>query len=200
MEPPNYGLNPNYESQTLTRVENAFDDPNFRKRVSDQAPGWALFGAKAGGVNDDGQPNWFSSAKPLTKEESKAASSANINLQQLRNPNPINWHLGTLAAFDRLPILGDPSISKARTDASMALDATRVKKSDRAWELTTQERIGDKAREDSQSFQSSMNDRNIQARSQEVEQQGKLNMRQSMMNSVNERALANANAPFRRLT
>jgi len=47
-----------------------------------------------------------------------------------------------------------------------------------AFNLNRSERMSDKNREDSQAFESSMNDRNIQARSQEVKEQGKLNMRQ----------------------
>ena len=195
--PPNYGGPQPYQNEEFAKALELDKGGYLRSRVNEQAPGASfLFGAQFGGVNNSNQPNLFSSAKPLTPDEERSARLLGYKLEEIRNPTWFTPSLGLASAFERGQYLNDPVIGKNRTEFVLNQSASKTNQAKESRQFAFQERD----REDRQKFDLNLNSQNLEARAREVQEQGKINMRQSMLNAVNERYLANSNAPFRRLT
>lgn len=192
--PPNYGGPQPYQNEEFTKALELDKGGYLRNRVNEQAPGASfLFGMHFGGVNNSNQPNWFSSAKPLTPEEERSARLLGYNIDEIRNPTWFTPSLGLASAFERGKVLNDPQIGKNRTEMILAQSAAKTNQAKESRQFAFQER----GREDNQKFNLNLNTQNLEARAREVQEQGKLNMRQSMLNSVNDRRLAILNNPLK---
>lgn len=192
--PPNYGGPPAYQNEEFARALELDKGGYLRSRVSEQAPGMSfLFGAQFGGVNNSNQPNWFSNAKPLTDDEERSARLLGYKLDEIRNPAWFTPSLGLASAFERGQYLNDPAIGKNRLEFTLAQSAAKTNQAKESRQYAFQERD----REDTQKFNLNLNTQNLDARAREVQEQGKLNMRQSMIDSVNQRRLASINNPTR---
>ena len=84
---------------------------------------------------------------------------------------------------------------RAQIPAQLAAEDYNRRKEDRT--ISRQQSIQREDREDRQKFELNLNTQNINARAKEIQEQGKLNMRQSMLNSVNERRLAILSNPLK---
>jgi len=194
--PPNYGGPQPYQNEEFAKALELDKGGYLRSRVNEQAPGMSfLFGAQFGGVNNSNQPNLFSSAKPLTPDEERSARLLGYNIDEIRNPTWFTPSLGLASAFERGKVLNDPQVGKNRTEMILAQSAAKTNQAKESRQFAFQERD----REDRQKFDLSLNSQNLDARAREVQEQGKLNMRQSMINAVNDRRLASINNPTRLL-
>ena len=192
--PPNYGGPQPYQNEEFAKALELDKGGYLRNRVNEQAPGASfLFGMHFGGVNNSNQPNLFSSAKPLTPEEERSARILGYDLEEIKNPAWFTPSFGLASAFERGKVLNDPQIDKNRKEMILAQSAAKTNQAKESRQFAFQ----DRDREDTQKFNLNLNTQNLNARAKEVQEQGKLNMRQSMLNSVNERQAAIVSNPIR---
>lgn len=86
---------------------------------------------------------------------------------------------------------------ESREVIAPAIAAKTSIRTDKDFELRRQDELQRNDREDRQRFDLNLNTQNLDARARELQEQGKLNMRQSMLNSVNERQAAIISNPIR---
>lgn len=192
--PPNYGGPEAYQNEEFAKALELDRGGYLRQRVNEQAPGMSfLFGAHFGGVNNSNQPNLFSSAKPLTPEEERSARILGYDIDKIRNPAWFTPSFGLASAFERGEVLNNPKIEKNRLEVMMAQSASKANSAKESRQVAFQ----NQDREDRQKFDLNLNTQNLDARARELQEQGKLNMRQSMIDSVNQRRLASINNPIK---
>lgn len=103
-----------------------------------------------------------------------------------------NW-LGQWKARD----LAREKRRESRDVITPAIEAKRSNRTEEDFRIYRQDELQRRDREDRQKFDLNLNTQNLDARAREIQEQGKLNMRQSMLNSVNERQAAIISNPIR---
>lgn len=103
-----------------------------------------------------------------------------------------NW-LGQWKARD----LAREKRRESREVLTPAVEAKRTNRAEEDFRIYRQDELQRRDREDRQKFDLNLNTQNLEARAREVQEQGKINMRQSMLDSVNNRRLAILNNPLK---
>lgn len=156
-------------------------DLNDRKiydKLYDAAPalnlGWIRFGGR-----------------DLTSQETDEALKRGIDPDKIAGRDFFSF--GKWKAFDE--IKPKEYQLRAQIPAQLAAEDYNRRKDERT--INRQQNFQKEDREDRQKFDLNLNTQNLDARARELQEQGKLNMRQSMLNSVNDRRLAILNNPLK---